>query len=283
MISALFQYQFLKNAFLASVLASIVCGIIGVIVVEKKLVMMSGGIAHTAYGGVGLGYLLGFEPIIGAFLFSISAAIGVGYIKRKGSVQSDIIIGLFWSLGMALGIVFIAIMPGYPPDLNSYLFGNILSVTKLDLRLMLILTFLVVLIIVALFNNWKAYLFDEEFASIIGIKTVSLEYLLLILIAMTVVVLIRVAGIIMVIALLTAPAAVASMLTSKLKDRMIYSIILGAFFCITGLWLSYSINISSGACIVILSVMFYFLLYAINSIGIRVKRKSIGKKQRIEN
>lgn len=283
MISALFEYQFLKNAFLASILSSIVCGIIGVIVVEKKLVMMSGGIAHTAYGGVGLGYLLGFEPIIGAFLFSISAAIGIGYIKRKGSVQSDIIIGLFWSLGMALGIVFIAIMPGYPPDLNSYLFGNILSVTKLDLRLMVVLTFLVVLVIVALFNNWKAYLFDEEFASIIGIKTVFLEYLLLILIAMTVVVLIRVAGIIMVLALLTAPAAVASMFTSKLKGRMIYSIILGAFFCITGLWLSYSINISSGACIVILSVVFYFLTYVINSIGIRVKRKSIGKKQRIEN
>lgn len=277
MISALFQYQFLKNALFASILASIVCGIIGVIVVEKKLVMMSGGIAHTAYGGVGLGYLLGIEPIIGAFLFSISAAIGVGYIKRKGSVQSDIIIGLFWSLGMALGIVFIAIMPGYPPDLNSYLFGNILSVTKLDLRLMVVLTFLVVLVIVALFNNWKAYLFDEEFASIIGIKTVFLEYLLLILIAMTVVVLIRVAGIIMVLALLTAPSAVASMFTSKLKNRMIYSIILGAFFCITGLWLSYSINISSGACIVILSVIFYFLIYAINSIGIKVKRKKYGE------
>lgn len=278
MISALFQYQFLKNAFFASILASIVCGIIGVIVVEKKLVMMSGGIAHTAYGGVGLGYLLGFEPIIGAFLFSISAAIGIGYIKRKGSVQSDIIIGLFWSLGMALGIVFIAIMPGYPPDLSSYLFGNILSVTKLDLNLMLVLTFLVVIVIVELFNNWKAYLFDEEFASIIGIKTVFLEYLLLILIAMTVVVLIRVAGIIMVLALLTAPSAVASMFTSKLKERMIYSIILGAFFCITGLWLSYSINISSGACIVILSVIFYFFIYAINSISIKVKRKSMGQK-----
>lgn len=282
MISALFEYQFLQNAFFASILASVVCGIIGVIVVEKKLVMMSGGIAHTAYGGVGLGYLLGFEPIIGAFLFSISAAMGIGYIKRKGSVQSDIIIGLFWSLGMALGIVFIALMPGYPPDLNSYLFGNILSVTKLDLRLMIVLTFLVVLVVVALFNNWKAYLFDEEFASIIGIKTAFLEYLLLILIAMTVVVLIRVAGIIMVLALLTAPAAVAAMFSSKLKNRMIYSIILGAFFCITGLWLSYVMNISSGACIVILSVVFYFLTYTICSIRTKMKRISIAEKQKTE-
>ena len=125
LIKALFEYQFLQNALFASVFASIVCGIIGVIIVEKKLVMMSGGIAHTSYGGVGLGYLMGFEPIIGAFLFSICAALGIGFIKRKGGARSDVVIGLFWSLGMALGILFIALMPGYPPDLSSYLFGNI--------------------------------------------------------------------------------------------------------------------------------------------------------------
>jgi zinc transport system permease protein len=274
LIRALFEYQFLQNALLAGILASIVCGIIGVIVVEKKLVMMSGGIAHTAYGGVGLGYLLGFEPIIGAFLFSISAAIGIGFVKRKGGVQSDVIIGLFWSLGMALGIVFIALMPGYPPDLNSYLFGNILSVTKLDLYLMIVLTFLVVLVVITLFNDWKAYLFDEEFAFIIGIKTVFLDYLLLILVAMTVVVLIRVAGIIMVLALLTAPAAIAGMFSAKLKNRMIYANMLGVLFCVTGLWISYAMNIASGASIVILSVGFYFVTYAIRTIFSGRKRKN---------
>jgi zinc transport system permease protein len=273
LIRALYEYQFLQNALLAGILASIVCGIIGVIVVEKKLVMMSGGIAHTAYGGVGLGYLLGIEPIIGAFLFSISAAMGIGFVKRKGGAQSDVIIGLFWSLGMALGIVFIALMPGYPPDLNSYLFGNILSVTKLDLYLMIVLTFLVGLVVIALFNDWKAYFFDEEFASVIGIKTSFLDYLLLVLVAMTVVVLIRVAGIIMVLALLTAPAAIAGMFSAKLKKRMIHAIMLGIFFCITGLWISYEMNIASGASIVILSVVFYFVIYAIRTIHLRMKRK----------
>ena len=279
MISALFEYQFMQNAFIASILASIVCGIIGVIVLEKKLVMMSGGIAHTAYGGVGLGYLLGFEPIIGAFLFSVSAALGIGAIKRRGGVQSDVIIGLFWSLGMALGIVFIALMPGYPPDLNSYLFGNILSVTKADLYLMIILSFLVVFIVIALFNDWKAYLFDEEFASIIGIKTVFLEYLLLILVAMTVVVLIRVAGIILVLALLTAPSAMASIFSKRLKSRMIFAVIFGVFFCISGLWISYKLNIASGACIVILSVVCYFFTYAVRIVHIKMKRKNITSKQ----
>jgi zinc transport system permease protein len=279
MISALFKYQFLQNALIAGLLASIVCGIIGVIVVEKKLVMMSGGIAHTAYGGVGLGYLLGFEPILGAFIFSISAALGIGVIKRRGGVQTDVIIGLFWSLGMALGIVFIALMPGYPPDLSSYLFGNILSVTKADLTLMLVLTALVVIIILALFQNWKAYLFDEEFATIIGIKTAFLNYLLLILVAMTVVVLIRVAGIILVLALLTAPAAMASLFTKKLKSRILFAIIIGAIYCISGLWISYEINIASGACIVLLSVISYFLIYTIRAVCIKMKRKSIATKQ----
>lgn len=275
MIHALFEYQFIQNALIASILASIVCGIIGVMVIEKKLVMMSGGIAHTAYGGVGLGYLFGFEPIIGAFVFSVSAALGIGAIKRRGGVQSDVIIGLFWSLGMALGIVFIALMPGYPPDLNSYLFGNILSVTKAELYLIILLTFFVAFIVIALFHDWKAYLFDEEFASIIGIKTVFLEYLLLLLVAMTVVVLIRVAGIILMLALLTAPAATASQFSKKLKSRMVFAVIFGVFFCIIGLWISYKLNIASGACIVILSVVSYFLIYAIRTVRIKMRRKSI--------
>ena len=275
MIAAIFQYQFLQNAIMAGILASIVCGIIGVVVVEKKLVMMTGGIAHTSYGGVGLGYLMGFEPILGAFLFSTCAALGIGYIKRKGGTRSDVVIGLFWSLGMALGILFVALMPGYPPDMSSYLFGSILSVTRSDLYLMIGLTLLVVLVVFMLFNYWKAYLFDEEFVAIMGINTAFLEYLLLLLIAMTVVVLIRVVGIILVLALLTAPAAVAGILASSLKSRMIQAIIWGNVFCISGLWVSYEVNIASGASIVILSVIGYLLSYAVHSLYSALKRKRI--------
>ena len=278
MIKALFEYQFLQNALFSGILASIVCGMIGVIVIEKKLVMMSGGIAHTSYGGVGLGYLMGFEPIIGAFIFSICSAIGIGYLKRKGGAGSDVIIGLFWSLGMALGILFIALMRGYPPDLSSYLFGSILAVTKADLYLILVLTFIVTFVIVSFFNNWKAYLFDEEFASIIGIKTAILDYVLLILVAMTVVVLIRVVGIILVLALITAPAASAAMLTSSLNKRMIYSVLLGSVFCVAGLWISYVMNIASGAAIVILSVMCYFIIYAAHSFRVRKIRQRNAAK-----
>ena len=163
MLEALFQYQFLQNAFIASVLGSIVCGIIGVIIVEKKLMMMSGGIAHTAYGGVGLGYLLGFEPIWGAMGFSVAAAIGVGAIKRRGGSGTDVIIAMFWSLGMALGIAFIGLAPGYPPNMESYLFGNILSVTRGDLLTMAILTGVIVALILIFYNNWNYRIFNKIF------------------------------------------------------------------------------------------------------------------------
>jgi zinc transport system permease protein len=274
MMQALFNYQFLQNAVIGGIFASIVCGMIGVIIVEKKLVMMSGGIAHTAYGGVGLGYLMGFEPIIGAFLFAVLAALGIGAISKHTRSGADVVIGLFWSMGMALGILFIALMPGYPPDLSSYLFGNILSVTRSELLMMFLITLLVSIAVIAFFNHWKVFLFDQEFAGILGIKIAWLDNILLILIAMTVVALIRVVGIILVIALLTAPAAIAAMFTTNLAKRMTSAALLGIFFCLFGIYLSYQLNIASGAAIVLLSGCTYFLLNLLKRIR---AKKSLGR------
>ena len=273
MISALLKYQFLQNAVAAGLLSSIVCGIIGVIVIEKKLVMLSGGIAHTSYGGVGLGYLLGFEPILGAFLFAVGGALAIGRISRGKSAHSDVVIGLFWSFGMALGILFVALTPGYPPDITSYLFGNILSVTRGDIQLMIFLTLLVAAAVVSFYDTWKAFLFDEEFAVVAGVNTSRLNYILLVLVAMTVVVLIRVVGIILVLALLTAPAAVAGLLTNSFGKRMFYSILFGAVFCLAGLWISYALNIASGACIVILSAVCYLVVRALRGGEDAARRK----------
>lgn len=261
MFNAILNYQFMQHAVIACVLASIVCGLIGVIVVEKKLIMMSGGIAHTAYGGVGLGYFLGFEPMIGACFFSVGAAVGIGAIKRRGGVNTDIVIALLWSAGMALGTAFIGFTDGYPPDMSSYLFGNILTVTSENLVMMAVLTFLALLSVLIFFNDWKAYMFDDTFAGVIGMKTGFLEYFLLILVALTVVVLIRVAGIILVIALLTAPAATAALLSNKLKNRMLIAVALGLAYCFAGLWISYALGIASGATIILFSVAVYAAVY----------------------
>lgn len=272
MIKALFEYTFLQNALWAALLASIVCGIIGTIVVEKKLVMMSGGIAHTSFGGIGLGYLLKIEPILGAFLFSFLAALGIVNIRRKTNTQTDTIIGIFWSIGMALGLFFIALMPGYPPDLSSYLFGDILTVSTMDIKMMFILDTIVIFIIGVFYNYWKAYLFDEEFAQVLGVKVSWMEYIVFILIAFAIVVLLRVVGIILVIALLTIPPATARLFFNHLKSMMICSVVFSLFFCITGLIISYYFDIPSGATIIILAGGVYILLSIVKNVF--KKRKS---------
>ena len=225
MIEAVLKYNFLQNAIMAAILASVACGVIGTYIMEKKLVMMSGGIAHTAFGGIGLGYFLKVEPIL-----------------------------------TALGVVFIAMTPGYPPDTASYLFGNILAVSRADLRLILGLDVLVVLAVTALFQAFKAYIFDEEFSSVAGVPVRMLEYLLFVLVAVTVVILIRVVGIILVIALLTAPPAIAKQFSFDMKKIMALSVGLGILFCLSGLWLSYSVRLASGASIVLVAVGSYALI-----------------------
>ena len=265
MIEAIIKYNFLQNAIMAAILASVACGVIGTFIMEKKLVMMSGGIAHTAFGGIGLGYFLKVEPILTALGVSVIAAVSVAAVKRRALTDSDLLIGMFWSLGMALGVVFIGLTPGYPPDMASYLFGNILAVSRADLRLILGLDVLVVLAVTALFQAFKAYIFDEEFSSVAGVPVRMLEYLLFVLVAVTVVILIRVVGIILVIALLTAPPAIAKQFFFDMKKIMALSVVLGIVFCLSGLWLSYSVRLASGASIVLVAVGSYALVSLLRS------------------
>ena len=260
MIETILKYNFLQNAIMAAILASIACGVIGVYIMEKKLVMMSGGIAHTAFGGIGLGYFLKVEPIFTALGVSVIAALAVAALKRKARTDSDLLIGMFWSLGMALGVVFIAMTPGYPPDIASVLFGNILAVSRSDLRLILGLDILVLATVTAFYQMFKAYIFDEEFASVAGVPVRALEYLMYILVAVTVVVMIRVVGIILVIALLTAPPAIAKQFTYDMKKIMALSVLLGIGFCFAGLWVSYTVRLASGASIVMVAVGAYALV-----------------------
>lgn len=268
-IEAFFRYGFMRNALFAALLVGVISGIVGVIIVEKKMVMMSGGIAHTAYGGVGLGYLLGFSPLLGAVGVSLAAAIGIGALRRRGGERTDVLISLFWSLGMAVGIVSVALTPGYTADLNTYLFGNILTIAGTDLLLMGGLTLLVVLLFIAFFEDLRAYLFDETFAAVSGLRVRVLEYLLLASVALTVVVLLRVTGIMLAIALLTAPAATAAMLSRRLLPRILLASALSAAFGIVGLLVSFYLNVPSGATVVGVAVLVYLI-----TVLIKAQRKS---------
>jgi zinc transport system permease protein len=250
---AILQYEFMRNALIAALLASIACGIIGVYVVVKRIVFISGGIAHAAFGGIGLSYFLGVDPILGVVPFSIASALSMGIVGRKTKIPEDTSIGILWAIGMALGIMFIGFTPGYAPDLFGYLFGSILTVPTSNIITMLILNAAIIVIVIALYREFQAISFDEEYAKAMGLHTERLYLLLLCLIALTVVLLIRVVGVILVIALLTIPAALSKQFTHRVSSMMLLSIGLCALFTIGGLWLSYIFDLPSGATIVLFS------------------------------
>ena len=257
----IFQYEFMRNAIIAAVLVNITCGIVGTYVVIKKLVFISGGISHAAFGGIGLGYFLGINPIVAAVPFSLLSAITIGLISKKSKLSEDAAIGIIWAAGMAMGIIFINLTPGYAPDLFSYLFGNILTIPIMDLYIMLILDSIIILIIVLFFKEFYAVSFDEEFSTVIGIPNRIIYLVLLCMVALSVVILIRIVGIILVIALLTIPSSICRQFTYNIKKLIISSIVTGIILTIAGLWLSYLLNLASGATIIILLSITFFLSF----------------------
>ena len=251
------QFEFMKHAVLSAILASIACGIIGSYVVVKKMSHITGGIAHTAFGGIGLGFFLNVNPLLCILPFSLIAAWTIGLMKKQGKVSEDTAIGILWATGMALGIIFIALSRGYVPDLFSYLFGNILTVSTADLWLMGFLNLFIITNILLFYSQFLAISFDEEYAQASGIATTFFYLLLLSLISLTVVMLIRIVEIILVIALLTIPSAIAKQYVNSLGKMMFLSMALSLILTLSGLYLSYWLDIPSGATIILLSAIVF--------------------------
>ncbi len=260
----IFQYEFMRNALTAGVIAAVLCGIIGIYVILNRIVFISGGIAHTAFGGIGLGYFLGRDPLIFAILFSLAAALGIGAIKNTRSrVSQDTAIGVFWATGMSLGIVFVALSRGYAPDLFDYLFGNILAVSGEDVKLILALTLIMIMIVALLYKELFILSFDPSYGEAEGVPVQKLYLLLLCMVALSVVVLIKIVGIILVIALLTIPGAIGRQHARTFQGIMALSIVLGIFFVVSGLVISYYLNIPSGATIILAAAGTFFVSTAL--------------------
>ena len=245
------QLEFMQRALIAGLLVSVACGVIGTYVVVNRIVFISGAIAHAAYGGIGLGYYLGANPVLGAILFSVGAALAMGVVKRRTHDRADTVIGMMWAIGMAVGIIFVDLTSGYAADLMSYLFGNILTVPWSDLLIMALLDIVVLVLVAAFYKELLAISFDETYASAANVRVDAIQLLLFCLVALTVVMLMRVVGLILVIALLTMPAAIGEQFTVNLKRMMLISVTLGAVFTTMGLWLSYLLDLTSGATIIL--------------------------------
>ena len=259
MLEAL-QFEFMRNALMAGLMASLICGVIGTLVVVNRIAFFAGGIAHASYGGIGISFFFGLPYLAGTLGFSIAAALFMAAITFNNRHRADTIIGVVWAAGMAIGILLLDLTPGYNVDLMSYLFGSILSVPVTELWQMLTLCLLLILTVAFYYHDLLAMSYDEEFARLRGVPVKLLYFLLMGMIAVSVVMIIRVVGLILVIALLTIPPYIAEKYAGSLLTMMVLSGILSALFTLVGLWLSCTFNLTSGATIIMVATVVFALV-----------------------
>ncbi|MBF0360415.1 MAG: metal ABC transporter permease [Oligoflexia bacterium] len=264
--SLLIQEEFLRNAFIATILASILCGLIGPFVYVRKIGMIAGSVAHAVLGGMGIAYYFGAAPILGALIAALIVAWIIGWVTLHYKKYEDTITNALWSLGMAVGIIFIFKTPGYDVQLMSYLFGNILMITRHDLYLMAGLGLFVAILIFTFYKELVAISFDEEFSRLKGIKVNLFYYLLLSLVSITTVVLVQMVGLILVITLFILPAAISSYFFNRLSKIIFVAMFVGFTLMNVGLWMSYQLNWPSGATIILSFTFVYLLIMLIKRI-----------------
>lgn len=265
----LLQYTFFQHALLGSLLASIACGIIGTYIVTRRLVFISGGITHASFGGIGIGLYAGISPILSAAVFSVLSAFGVEWLSKRSDMREDSAIAVFWTLGMAIGIIFTFLSPGFAPDLSAFLFGNILTITTEDLIMLGILSIVLIFFFTLFIHSILYVAFDREFARSRGIPVVFFEYILMMFIALTIVSCLRMVGIVLAISLLTIPQMTANLFTYNFKKIIGLSIGIGFLSCLGGLFFSYYLNVPSGASIIFFSILIYIICKLVRSLFIR--------------
>lgn len=268
-ILELLEYTFFQRALLGSLLASIACGLIGTYIVTRRLVFISGGLTHASFGGIGIGLYAGISPILTASLFSVLSAFGVEWLSKRQDMREDSAIAVFWTFGMAVGVIFSFLAPGFTPDLSAYLFGNILTITQSDLWFIGGVTTTLVLFFTLSLRSIVAIAFDREFALSQRLPVRRIEYLLMMLIALTVVACLRMVGIVLVISLLTLPQMTANLFSHSFKHIIWLSILIGQISCLGGLLLSYHLNIPSGASIIFISILIFTLCKIAKSLATR--------------
>jgi len=271
-LTSILNYEFGQNAFMAAIFASISCGIIGTYIVAKRIVFISGGITHASFGGIGIGYYLGIDPIIGAMVFGVFSALGVQFFAKRADMREDSAIAMLWALGMAIGIIFVYLTPGYAPNLLSYLFGNILIVSYTELILMSVLTIAICVFFIISLRMILFVSFDEEFAKTNNAPVKLFNGVLMSLVALTIVFNIKVVGIILVMSLLTIPQAIANLFTRTFAVMMALSVVFAFIGSAGGLMLSYKLDIPSGASIIFCLVLLFVVIKVLSLLFLKLKR-----------
>lgn len=275
METSIFQYGFIVKGLLGAIFASITAGLAGTYVVSKRMVFLSGGITHASFGGIGIGYFIGINPVVGAAVFGIMSALGVEYLSVKQRIREDSAIGILWAFGMAIGIIFIYLTPGYTPNLMSYLFGSILTVSNADIIALGIMSVLLILYFGIFYRTILYISFDEVFARTYSSYVDVFKYITTSLIALTIVLNIRMAGVVLVISLLTIPPNIAMLFTRVYFKIVIWSIIAGFVGTATGYAISYYAGIPVGATIIFTLVIIWVLVKGSTQLSMKLSKSKL--------
>ena len=246
-ISAIAEYTFLQHAAIAAMLSGVVCGIVGTYIVARRRVFLSGGITHASFGGIGIAYYLGLNPVWGALVFAVLASIGIEWGSVKGRMREDSVIGMVWSFGMSIGIIFVYMTPGYAPNLMSFLFGSILTVSTIDIIVLGILVVALAVVVAFLLRPVMYVPFDADFARSRGVPVASVSYIMAIFVALAIVFCIRSVGIVLLISLLTVPAVIVNTVTQRFGRIMLWASVVAVVGNMAGLYISYVMNVPAGA------------------------------------
>ena len=275
--SAVATYSFLGNALWAAILSGIACGIVGTYVVSRRMVFLSGGITHASFGGIGIAYHFGLNPIGGAMIFAVLSALGIEWAGSRGRIREDSAIGIVWSLGMAIGTLFIFATPGYAPNLMSFLFGDILTVSRLSLGAMAVVA-LVLVVVMLLWRRAVIYAsFDREYARSQGVKADAVLAFMTVMTAVTIVLSIRVVGIVLLISLLTVPPTIVGMFTKSYSQIALWSSVLATVGNVVGIWVAYKMDFPVGATTIILLTLTLFIVKLLTLPSLRAKLRPAGR------
>ncbi len=253
--------SFMVNAYISALLISVVVGIVGTLVVVNRITYIASSISHSSYGGIGLAFFFGLPPFLGALLFVLPVAAFVSYISFHHVRRADAFIGMVWALGMSIGIIAVDLAPSYPGDLMSYLFGNVLLIPRGDLMLIGLLALVVFLIVVAIYRQLVIFSFDKDYALALGIPAQALHFVTIFMIGIASVLLIKMVGLILVIALLTMAPLIMEKYSRSIASMMVYTAVLSLFFMLSGLVLSYYLNLSTSPMIIIVGSVVFFADY----------------------
>ncbi len=275
METSIFQYDFIIKGLLGAVFASITAGLAGTYIVSKRMVFLSGGITHASFGGIGIGYFAGINPVLGAAVFGILSALGIEYLSVKQKIREDSAIGMLWAFGMAVGIIFIYLTPGYTPNLMSYLFGSILTVTNADILALGVMSVVLILYFGVFYRTILYISFDELFARTYSSYVDIFKYLTTALVALTIVLNIRMAGVVLVLSLLTIPPNIAMIFTRVYFKIVIWSVIAGFIGTAAGYTISYFAGVPVGATIIFTLVIIWFLAKGINHLAVIMMKREL--------